>query len=58
MIASLDLNRVAVVHVNDSKNPRGAGKDRHAPVGAGWFGYEAIRNIVHHEGLKGRPFDS
>jgi deoxyribonuclease-4 len=50
------LNRVAVVHVNDSKNPRGAAKDRHAPVGAGWLGYEAIRNIVHHEGLKGRPF--
>ncbi|BBH24781.1 putative endonuclease 4 [Paenibacillus baekrokdamisoli] len=50
------LNRVAVVHVNDSKNPRGAGKDRHAPIGAGWIGYEAIRNIVHHDGLKGRPF--
>jgi deoxyribonuclease-4 len=50
------LNRVARVHVNDSKTPRGAAKDRHAPVGAGWLGYEAIRNIVHHEGLKGRPF--
>ncbi|MFC5648314.1 deoxyribonuclease IV [Paenibacillus solisilvae] len=50
------LNRVAVVHVNDSKNPRGAGKDRHAPVGAGWIGYEAIRNVVHHDALKGRPF--
>ncbi|QYR20665.1 deoxyribonuclease IV [Paenibacillus sp. sptzw28] len=50
------LDRVAVVHINDSKNPRGAGKDRHAPVGAGWLGYEAIRSIVHHEGLKGRPF--
>lgn len=50
------LDRVAVVHVNDSKNPRGAGKDRHAPVGAGWLGHEAIRNIVHHESLKDRPF--
>jgi deoxyribonuclease-4 len=50
------LDRVAVVHINDSKNPRGAAKDRHAPVGAGWLGYEAIRNIVHHEALKGRPF--
>ncbi|SFS47550.1 deoxyribonuclease IV [Paenibacillus sp. BC26] len=50
------LNRVAVVHVNDSKNPRGAGKDRHAPIGAGWIGHDAIRNIVHHEALKGRPF--
>ncbi|MFC4811051.1 deoxyribonuclease IV [Paenibacillus sp. GCM10023250] len=50
------LDRVAVVHVNDSKNPRGAAKDRHAPIGAGWIGYDAIRNFVHHEALKGRPF--
>ncbi|XEC93833.1 deoxyribonuclease IV [Paenibacillus tarimensis] len=50
------LDRVAVVHVNDSKNPRGAGKDRHAPVGAGWLGHEAIKRIVHHEALAGRPF--
>lgn len=50
------LDRVAVVHVNDSKNPRGAGKDRHAPIGAGWLGHEGIRSIVHHDGLKGRPF--
>lgn len=50
------LDRVAVVHVNDSKNPRGAAKDRHAPVGAGWLGHEAISRIIHHESLKGRPF--
>lgn len=50
------LDRVAVVHVNDSKNSRGAGKDRHAPVGAGWLGHDAIRSIVHHDALKGRPF--
>ncbi|MFD0588579.1 deoxyribonuclease IV [Paenibacillus sp. GCM10027627] len=50
------LDRVAVVHINDSKNGRGAGKDRHAPLGAGWIGQETISNIVHHEGLKGRPF--
>ncbi|MFF2481832.1 deoxyribonuclease IV [Paenibacillus sp. NPDC058071] len=50
------LDRVAVVHINDSKNPRGAGKDRHAPIGAGWLGHDAIRSIVHHEALAGRPF--
>lgn len=50
------LDRVAVVHINDSKNPRGAGKDRHAPIGAGWLGQAAISNIVNHEALKGRPF--
>lgn len=50
------LNRVAVVHVNDSKNPRAASKDRHAPIGAGWLGHDAIQRIVNHEGLQGRPF--
>ncbi|NIK76292.1 deoxyribonuclease-4 [Paenibacillus castaneae] len=50
------LDRVAVVHVNDSKNVRGAGKDRHAPIGAGCLGHEAISSIVHHDALKGRPF--
>ena len=50
------LDRVAVVHINDSKNPRGAAKDRHAPIGAGWLGQEAISGIVNHEALKGRPF--
>lgn len=53
---TVGLDRVAVVHINDSKNPRGAGKDRHAPIGAGWIGHDAIRNFVHHEALKGRPF--
>lgn len=50
------LERVAVVHVNDSKNGRGAGKDRHAPIGAGWLGHKALSAIVHHEKLQGRPF--
>ncbi len=50
------LDRVAVVHVNDSKNGRGAGKDRHAPIGAGWIGQAALQKIVHHEKLQGRPF--
>ncbi|TVY09758.1 deoxyribonuclease IV [Paenibacillus cremeus] len=50
------LNRLAVVHLNDSKNPRGAGKDRHAPVGAGWIGFKAMHGVVHHEKLKHLPF--
>ncbi|MBD2844297.1 deoxyribonuclease IV [Paenibacillus sp. IB182496] len=50
------LDRVAVVHLNDTKNPRGAGKDRHTPVGSGYLGYEAIKRVVDHEGLAGRPF--
>jgi deoxyribonuclease-4 len=50
------LNRLAVVHLNDSKNPRGAGKDRHAPVGAGFIGFQAMQAIVQHEKLRHLPF--
>ena len=52
----IGLERLAVVHINDSKNERGAAKDRHAPVGSGWIGFEAIRNVVHNEALKDKPF--
>ncbi|MEK3785796.1 MULTISPECIES: deoxyribonuclease IV [Paenibacillus] len=50
------VDRIAVVHLNDSKNPVGAGKDRHTPIGTGYIGYDTIRNIVNHELLKDRPF--
>lgn len=53
---TVGLDRLAVVHLNDSKNPRGAAKDRHAPVGAGWIGFQAMHNVVHHEKLKHLPF--
>ncbi|AEI39257.1 deoxyribonuclease IV [Paenibacillus mucilaginosus] len=52
----IGLDKLAVIHLNDSKNPRGAGKDRHAPVGAGWIGFEAMHRLVHHEKLKHLPF--
>lgn len=50
------LDRIAVVHINDSKNGRGANKDRHAPIGSGYIGFQTIHNIVHHPLLQGRPF--
>lgn len=53
---TVGLDRLAVVHLNDSKNPRGASKDRHAPVGAGWIGFKAMHGVVHHEKLKHLPF--
>ncbi|MFB1080648.1 deoxyribonuclease IV [Jeotgalibacillus sp. JSM ZJ347] len=43
------LDRIKVVHVNDSKNPKGASKDRHENIGYGHIGYEALDRIVHHE---------
>ncbi|WP_150265715.1 deoxyribonuclease IV [Paenibacillus tepidiphilus] len=52
----IGLKRLGVVHINDSKNPCGAGKDRHTPIGTGWIGYETISKVVHHELLQGLPF--
>lgn len=40
--------QIALFHINDSKNVRGAGKDRHANIGEGTIGTEALRHIVHH----------
>lgn len=53
---TVGLDRIAVVHLNDSKNPRGASKDRHAPVGSGWIGFKAMYDVVHHEKLTHLPF--
>lgn len=41
-------DKIALFHINDSKNPRGAGKDRHANIGQGTIGTDALRYIVHH----------
>ncbi len=41
-------DQIAAFHINDSKNVFGAGKDRHANLGQGYIGFEAIRNIVYH----------
>ncbi len=51
----IGVDRIAVFHINDSKNPRGAAKDRHAPLGAGHIGYHALHRIVHHEAARGKP---
>ena len=40
--------RIALFHINDSKNVRGAMKDRHANIGNGTIGTEPLRYIVHH----------
>lgn len=44
----LGKEQIAVFHINDSKNPLGAHKDRHANIGFGSIGFEALYNIVHH----------
>lgn len=48
-------DQIALFHINDSKNERGAGKDRHANIGDGTIGTEALRYIVHHPDFIGLP---
>ena len=51
----LGLDQIAVIHVNDSLNPLGAHKDRHANIGQGTIGYETLHRIVHDERFAGVP---
>ncbi|MCH5260444.1 MAG: deoxyribonuclease IV [Lachnospiraceae bacterium] len=41
-------DQIALFHINDSKNARGTGKDRHANIGEGTIGTDALRYVVHH----------
>lgn len=52
----IGLARLKAVHLNDSLNPCGARKDRHARIGEGCIGLEALTRIVDHPALKGLPF--
>jgi deoxyribonuclease-4 len=45
----LGLSRLKVIHLNDSKNPRGARKDRHENIGLGAIGFETLYRIAHNE---------
>ena len=51
----IGLDRLYVVHVNDSKNVRGAHKDRHSNIGYGEIGFETLNRIVHHPLLDNIP---
>lgn len=42
-------DQIAVFHLNDSKNPLGASKDRHENIGFGSLGFETIKNILYHK---------
>ena len=50
------LKRLRAVHLNDSLNPLGARKDRHARIGQGCIGLEAIVRIINHPALRSLPF--
>ncbi|WP_175615342.1 deoxyribonuclease IV [Piscibacillus halophilus] len=51
----IGLDRLKVIHINDSKNEKGAKKDRHENIGFGHIGFDAIYNVVHHPDLMHLP---
>ena len=52
----IGLDRLRAIHLNDSMNGLGSHKDRHACIGAGCIGLEALVRVVRHEALRGLPF--
>ncbi|MGM9965988.1 MAG: deoxyribonuclease IV [Rummeliibacillus sp.] len=51
----IGVDRIKVLHINDSKNVCGAAKDRHENIGFGHIGFDALNRIAHHEAFTGIP---
>ncbi|MGX9931651.1 deoxyribonuclease IV [Virgibacillus salarius] len=51
----IGIDRIKVVHVNDSKNPVGAHKDRHENIGFGHIGFDALLHVIKHPQLEQLP---
>lgn len=51
----IGLDKIGCIHINDSKNEKGAHKDRHENIGFGTIGFENIIKIIYNEKLKGVP---
>ncbi|HLR42730.1 MAG TPA: deoxyribonuclease IV [Pseudogracilibacillus sp.] len=49
------LDRIKVVHVNDSKNECGAKKDRHENIGFGHIGFDTLHEVIYHEAFTDLP---
>ena len=52
----IGLDRLKAIHFNDSMNPCGSHKDRHQKIGQGEIGQEAMKRVVQHPLLQGKPF--
>ncbi|MDP4087829.1 MAG: deoxyribonuclease IV [Bacillota bacterium] len=51
----IGLERLKVIHLNDSKNPTGSRKDRHELIGSGHIGFEVLCRVAQHDLLKDVP---
>ena len=52
----IGLHRLKAIHLNDSQNDLGSHKDRHAKIGEGKIGLEALVRVINHPSLRGIPF--
>lgn len=52
----IGLNRLKAIHLNDSMNPLGSHKDRHAKIGEGTIGLPALAKVINHPQLRHLPF--
>lgn len=52
----IGLDRLKAIHLNDSMNGLGSHKDRHAKIGEGEIGLEALVRVIRHPATKGIPF--
>ena len=52
----IGIGKIKCVHVNDSLNPIGSHKDRHANIGYGIIGFDNLINVVYNNRLEGIPF--
>ena len=48
-------SKISVFHINDSKNPQGASKDRHENFGFGYLGFDALMNVINHPDFMNIP---
>ena len=51
----IGLDKLACLHINDSKNELGSHKDRHENIGYGKIGFDKLINVIYHPKLKGIP---
>ncbi|MFB4164905.1 deoxyribonuclease IV [Alteribacillus sp. JSM 102045] len=51
----IGIDRLKVLHINDSKNEKGAAKDRHENIGFGYIGFDALNYVVHHPSFENIP---
>lgn len=52
---SIGINKIKCIHVNDSMNPIGSHKDRHANLGYGTIGFDNLINVIYNQRLDNIP---